>query len=150
MPDFSYWTDQQVISYLIEHYDEIEVGKPDPDLADRLLRGIGDGSLALEKGAEVFALVARANRQSRMFFVQIDPAADLMFLMVAAAATDRGIGSAFLEQVKHKYLEDQAMILVCNGDRRRSFFEKAGFVKHATTEEGLNFMICPPRVDANK
>ena len=145
MPNFSRFTDQEIVAYVVNQYSELDAGEPDVRLAESLLADIGHGALAIEKNEDAFVIVAMANRKHKVPFIQIAPEADLIFLYVAPAVRSKGSGAALLAQVQSKYMEDQAMILVCAGDRRKRFFEKAGFVSSGLTCEGLHFMVCPAK-----
>lgn len=152
MPNFMHATDQEIIDHLVDHFSEFGVGEPDAGLGDRLLRELGGSTSAIERDEHGFAIVARANRKhaSAAAFIMIPPQADLLFLFVSQMARSKGTGSALLARVQSKYMEDQAMILVCAGDRRKSFFEDAGFMPNGLTHEGYHFMFCPARTFANE
>ena len=103
-----------------------------------------DGDLSIEKRIDAFAVVCHANRHSLLPFVNIPPQSDLMFLFVSSKVRGTGLGRKLLDEVKAKYMQDQGMELVCAGEKRKMFFASAGFVFEGTTEEGLNYMFCPP------
>lgn len=146
MVDFTSWTDREVLSHLWENYGDLDVGSPEQDLVERLLSDVEGGHVALEKRREAFALVARANRKhtGAVAWIQIEPESDLMYLFVSKQARGTGVGPRILREVKEKYMEDRAMILVCAGEDRKRFFERAGFVVQGLTYEGLYYMECPP------
>jgi GNAT superfamily N-acetyltransferase len=147
MTDFTNFTDAQVLVYLVEHYADIGVGEPISGLADNILRDLKRDFVAVEKRPGAFAIVVKANRKHAGFagsIIRIPPQADLLFLFTAPEARGSGVGSTLLRTVKEKYLEDQAMELVCAGQERKAFFERAGFIEHSLTEEGLHYMLCPP------
>lgn len=151
MPNFIHTTDREIIAYLVDHFHELEIGAPDAGLAERLIAGIENDALAIEKCEDGFAVIAKANRKhpGAASFIKIAPESDLMFLYVAPTARSQRTGSTFLTHVQSKYMEDQAMILVCASSRRRAFFERAGFVSNGVTHEGHNFMVCPARAFAD-
>lgn len=144
--NFSEFTDVQVLDYLCEHFHEIEAGDPPNDFPDEIKRGIKTGDLAVEKKVGAFAILARANRKSPIKFVRIAPESDLLFLYVAPDQRGTGFGSLFLEELKSKYMEEQEMELICAGERRKAFFEKAGFVCRNMTTQGLYHMWCSPQM----
>lgn len=151
MTKFVDLNDHEIIAYLIAHFDELEVGPPDPDLERRLAEGVRTGSLSIERDDVGFAIVARANRRHPGLagnFFPIQPEADLMFLYISPMHRGQRTGTALLARVQEKFMEDQAMIAVCAGDRRKRFFERAGFRHAGTTHEGLNLMVCPARAEA--
>lgn len=148
MPDFSALSNENVVNYLLEHYDDVGVGQPLPNMASEILDGIDSGEVAIEKRDGAFAVVCKANRKypgQAGLIISYPPQADLMILFVASDARGRGIGRELLEQVKDKYMEDQFMELVCAGEKRKALFEQAGFTVHGITQEGLHYMVCPPR-----
>ena len=51
----------------------------------------------------------------------------LWLLYVAREARERGIGKAFVEQLRAKYERHLPMILMCNGSTRETFFQSCGF-----------------------
>lgn len=146
MPDFRSLSDEQVVQYLLDHFADIGVGEPPGALADKLNRGIANDSLVLEKRSGAFAIVARANRKhsGRLAFVEISPQADLMFLMVAPESRGNGSGRALAQEVKARYMDGQAMELVCAGDVRRRYFESVGFRVVGLNESGHYVMACDP------
>lgn len=151
MPNFVHATDREIVEHLVDHFSQFGVGEPDVGLGYRLLREVASGTSAIERDKHGFAIIGRANRKhgGAASFIKIPPEADLLFLYVAPKARSNGSGSALLARVQSKYMEDQAMILVCTGERRKSFFENAGFVSNGMTHEGHHFMVCPARTLAN-
>jgi N-acetylglutamate synthase-like GNAT family acetyltransferase len=144
MSDFTSFSDLQVVRHLLDQFDDIGVGAPDTNLAGTLMNGIESGHLVVEKRLDAFAIVARPNRKhpGRLSFIYIPPEADLMFLMVAADARGKGVGNALLIEMKARYMEDQAMKLVCAGEKRKRMFQEAGFVEVALNEDGHHVMVC--------
>ena len=148
MPDFTHFSDDSVVNYLIDHFDEIGAGPPSDDLVGRLTRGIGKGDLVVEKRNDAFAIIARANRtyETPVGFpgsITISPEAKLMFLMVANESKGKGLGSALVAEVKARYMEGQEMELECFGEERKHFFERAGFLLTSTHTDGQFDMVCP-------
>ncbi len=144
MSEFTRFNDEEIVRYLVDHFDEIGVGEPPNGLVGTLNNGIESGHLVIEKHDTAFAVVARANRKhaGHLSFIEIPPQADLMFLMVAKEVRGKGAGRNLLDKVKMKYMEDQAMELVCAGDGRRRFFEKSGFVEVGLNQYGHHVMVC--------
>lgn len=145
MIDFTSFTDQQVLDYLLDHFDELGAGAPDPGIAESWILGIKRGHVSIEKRRGAFALVGHANRKAvggRP--IVYSKQADLMAIMVSPGARRSGLGQALVREVMTRYMEDQGMELVCAGPERRAFFEKAGFVFEQVTDEGLYYMFCDP------
>nr|WP_315222885.1 hypothetical protein [uncultured Duganella sp.] len=63
MPNFIQTTDHEIIAYLVDHFHELEIGAPDAGLAGRLIAGIENDALAIEKSEDGFAVIAKANRK---------------------------------------------------------------------------------------
>jgi GNAT superfamily N-acetyltransferase len=139
--------DREVISYLMDHFHELEVGEAPAGQEELLLGGLSAGTLAIERHEFGFAIIARANRKhpGAISFIRIPPEADLMFLYISSNARGKLVGSAFLAQIQEKYMDGQAMIAVCVGVRRKRFFERGGFLFSCLTHEGHNYMVCPLR-----
>ncbi len=141
-------SDREVIDYLVEHFDDIGVGAPSANLAETLIAGINSGSRALEKRDDAFAIIVKANRTHEgkhgglFAAVQIPPEADLSYVMVVPEERGKGVGFKLIEEVKAKYMEGQAMTLVCAGADRRQRFEKLGFHEYARNEQGHYLMSC--------
>lgn len=141
MPNFSEFTNEQVLQYLDKHFHEMDAAQPEPDYLENLRRGLDQERISLEKWDSAFAIVAHANRKPRRL---IDPRADLIILFVKSTSRGNGIGSQLLDHVKRKFMADQGMILQCSPSRT-AFFEKAGFVDEGRNEDtGLHHMYCPP------
>lgn len=149
MPDFTLYTNKHLVDYLIEHFHEMDAGDPKTNLAGSLLGGVNRHDVALERRNNAFAIVGRANRKGPLILgleLEVQRESELKFLMVAPEAWSTGLGARLLTEVMDKYMEDQAMTLLCQGDRRKSYFEKFGFVAEGRTAEGLHEMKCPVRV----
>ncbi len=146
MPDFGAFSDEQVVQFLLDHFDDIGVGEPASSLANTLKQGIDSGDLVVEKRSCAFAIVARANRKhpGRLAFIEIPPQADLMFVMVAEESRGQGAGKALIAELKSKYMEGQAMVLVCSGESRKRLFEELGFDEVGLNNDGHYVMICEP------
>lgn len=144
MTDFTKFSDTEVIAYLSLHFDELGVGHPPQEFPDNLIALANDGDLSIIKRDNAFAVVCHPNRQSKYPFIQLEPQSDLMFLFVAPEARRIGVGRYLLDEVVEKFVNDQGMELVCAGDQRKHFFERAGFKFLGTTQQGLNYMFCPP------
>jgi GNAT superfamily N-acetyltransferase len=152
MPDFTSYTNEQVLQYLVEHFHEMDAGKPKANLAASLLSGVIRGDVAVERHSNAFAVVGRANRKgAQLLGVELDvpPESDLKILMVAPEARGTGAGTALLADVMEKYMEDQAMTLICQGERRKALFGRAGFAAQGLTTGGLHDMVCPARAREN-
>jgi N-acetylglutamate synthase-like GNAT family acetyltransferase len=143
--DFSIMSNEKIVDYLLAHYDQLDAGDPVPYLKEMTLDGIADGSLAIEKRTEAFAIIERANRSSTKHFglcLKVNPEANLMFLFVMPSARKHGVGSELLQEIQQQYMEDQAMTVLCAGDSRKAFFERAGFRQNNKNHEGLYYMVC--------
>lgn len=152
MPNFTLLSDEQVLSYLHEHYAHIGAGEPPANLVADLLGAIQQDFVVIEKRDHAFAVVGRPNRKHPGIagsLISIPPQADLIYLFVAPQARGKGNGRILLEQVKEKYMEDQSMELVCAGEKRKALFINAGFVAHSINPVGMHYMVCPP-LPANK
>lgn len=147
MSNFAFASDEEIVAYLTAHFCELGIGEPHAGLGGRLLRGLCHGGLAIERCEEGFAVIAKANRKhtGAAAFIPIPPESDLMFLYVSPSSRSSGTGLTLLKCVQDKYMEDQTMILVCSGERRKGFFERAGFFVHRLTHQGFHFMACPAR-----
>lgn len=118
-------------------------------MAGSLLGGVKRDDVALERRNNAFAIIGRANRKGPQILgveLEVQRESELKFLMVAPEAWSTGVGTRLLIEVMEKYMEGQAMTLLCQGDRRKSFFEKFGFMAEGRTAEGLHEMVCPVRV----
>lgn len=145
MTPFNDMSADEIISYLIQNFDEFGAGNPDPSLRGRLERGMANNAIALECSANAFAFIARANRVSPLPGVVIPPESELMFIMTSLRG--HGIGTSFLRGIKAKYMEGQSMMLTCYGERRRAFFEASGFVVDGHGDDGALGMRCDVAIE---
>lgn len=141
MSDFTRLTDQQIVEFAADHFTEFGVDVPPPEFPMNIRIGIDRGDVAVLKNAQGFAIVARANRRHHFTGSLLSPNADLIFLYVAPEARGRGVAQILVEQVKSKYMENQAVELVCVGPARRRMFEACGF-RVVEGEGEQHVMVC--------
>jgi len=149
MPNFTLYTNEQILQYLVENFHEMEAGEPPANMVPSFLSGLNRGGLVIERRGHAFAIVNRANGKGVTVLgveLPVPPESDLKILMVSREHRGNGLGPILLAEVMEKYMDDQAMTLVCAGDGRKALFEDAGFLVQGRTPEGLYEMLCPARV----
>lgn len=146
VPNFNDINDEDVIKYLIEHFDEFGAGEPEVNLMRTLTDQIAGGTLKIEKRDYGFAIIKPEREKPSGIMAGLIPLeSDLMFIYVSPEQIDKGFGKKFLAEMKLNYLKDQAMQLVCAGDKRRIFFETGGFTQIGVNPSGHYVMCCMPQ-----
>lgn len=129
----------------MKNYADIGTGLPPESLASNLSANIMSDSVAIERGDKIFAIVRRANQKPRSRYQQVvSPESELLFLMCRPEIRGTGVGKVFLEHLKKKYMDGQAMTLVCAEDWRKKFFMCAGFREARKNANGHYEMSCEP------
>lgn len=150
MPNFAKFSDEEIVNFVFENLDKFDA-QARPGQKEMLLSSLARDQIAVEKCEEAFAIVARANRRHDGVagdIFPINPEANLMFLYVDQEHQGKGIGKILVKKVKDRFMEDQAMTLVCKGEKRKRYFEELGFVFDGLTVESMNDMSCPAPISS--
>lgn len=123
MTDFTLLSDGQILSFICDNFSLLAAER-DPAFPDNVIPLLERGRFTVVRRTEGFALAFKGRRYTAGDgFVE----ADLMFIHVAKEYEGRGIGKQLVEQVKHEVTAGLPILLMCEGEDRRRFFEACGF-----------------------
>lgn len=126
--DFTQLSEEQILAFVDAHF-ELFASERDEAFPGNVLGQLARGIFAIIRRKEGFA-IAYKGRHYASGTGCVD--ADLMFLHVSPEFEKKGIGTQLIDQVKASVTAGVPMILKCEGNVRKQFFERRGFaiVKH--------------------
>lgn len=121
--DFLRLTDEALVSFVDSNF-ALFAAERSVEFPANVLDKIGTGTFAFIRRSEGFAIAYKGRRYSA------GPGgveANLMFLYVDPSHEGRGIGKQLVEQVRAAVTPSLPIVLTCEGERRKKFFQRCDF-----------------------
>lgn len=121
--DFLRLDDEALVGFVDSNFAVFAAERSD-EFPANVLDKVASGAFAFIRRSEGFAIAYKGRRYTAgLGGVE----ADLMFLYVDPLHKGRGIGKHLVEQVKAAVTPNLPIVLKCEGEGRKSFFEQCGF-----------------------
>lgn len=140
MPDFSLLSAEEVVAFIDQNFHEFAKDRS-PAFPRKILTGLKRGEIIAVQRKEGFA-IAFAGKKTPLD----DAPADLLFVYVAPGYLKQGIGCSLIDEVRKAVVPGLPLLVQCEGDQRRKYFEKQGFiVEDEWPDMDTFYMTAPPK-----